>query len=264
MRRSRIAAAVVMAACVVWCVFASCVQSGATPCGDQLCPATLTCIIDDIDSHCVDPAIVAACKGRVDGMPCNLGAGGSGTCRMNLCDVGYCGDGKVEFNEDCDGTNLNGMNCIDFGGTTPGGLKCTSACTFDKSGCNSFCGDGMVAGIEQCDGSNFAGKSCVDYGFYGGKLACTSSCMVNVANCVGRCGDGVIDTPQEQCDGQNLGTPAQTCAGLGYKGSVVPLACGSNCTYSGESCTCGGQLCAKNPPSNQQCVAIGGGVSQCQ
>ena len=262
MRRSRIAAAAVMAACAVTSVF-SCVKSGATTCGDvahgtTVCPSGLVCIADDIDTHCVDAALVAACKGRVDGMPCSVGAGGSGTCLMGICSIGYCGDGIVQFNEDCDGANLNNKTCLDFGATTAGGLACTSACTFDKSGCTAYCGDGKVEGIEQCDGTNLNGMSCTDYGFYSGTLSCTSACMANVAGCMGRCGDGVIQSPNEVCDGTNLN--GQTCLGLGYKGTVVPLACGPNCAYSAESCTCGGALCTKN---TQTCVTQGG-ISSCQ
>ncbi|HKE15281.1 MAG TPA: Ig-like domain-containing protein, partial [Kofleriaceae bacterium] len=45
-----------------------------------------------------------------------------------------CGNGVIDANEDCDGTELGGMTCsdVDSGG---GALACADDCTFDTSGC---------------------------------------------------------------------------------------------------------------------------------
>jgi hypothetical protein len=236
MGRSRLNTLVVWAACVLGM---SCVRSQSEVCGNFICPDTLACL----NGTCVDREVITSCEGQADGATCNVQDQGSGTCSDGACNVGYCGDGKIEGNKACDGSNLNGETCLDFGGSTPGGLTCTSTCSFDTSGCTDACGDGKIEGTEQCDGSDFGGKSCTDYGYYGGTLACTSTCTVNLGGCSGRCGDGIING-FEQCDGSALG--GVTCTALGYPGSgTAPLTCDMACTYSSDSCTCGGALCAK-------------------
>ncbi|MFH1823167.1 MAG: fibronectin type III domain-containing protein [archaeon] len=45
-----------------------------------------------------------------------------------------CGDGVVDPDEQCDGTNFAGQTCSDFGDTN-GELSCTQACMVDTSGC---------------------------------------------------------------------------------------------------------------------------------
>lgn len=240
-------------ALVVALAASACVTSAATPCGNELCPIGLTCVNDE----CVDTAVVTSCAGHADGDPCDLGAGGSGACAGGVCIVNHCGDGVINGNDQCDGSDLGGATCLDFGSPNPAGLACSSTCRLDPSGCSSYCGDGVVDNGEQCDGTAFGNKSCVDYGYYGGMLACTSTCTVNLSGCAGQCGDGTIDG-FEQCDGTNLN--GATCASLGHQGSAVtPLACGSNCAFTPTSCTCGGVLCA----SNQQCVD-NGGIASCQ
>jgi hypothetical protein len=47
----------------------------------------------------------------------------------------YCGDGFVnQVNEQCDRYDFDGKTCVSLG-YSYGVLKCTSSCTFDKSGC---------------------------------------------------------------------------------------------------------------------------------
>nr|HEX4316646.1 hypothetical protein [Kofleriaceae bacterium] len=227
-------------------------KSNSQTCGDLVCPGTLACV----DDHCVDRTLLAACDGRMEGETCQTAQSGSGLCQDDVCIVGRCGDGTINGEEACDGLDLGGKTCLDFGGSSPGGLSCTSECAFDPSGCSEFCGNGHQDGTEQCDGSDFDQKSCVDYGFYGGQLACTSTCTVNLGGCAGKCGDGQIQQ-LEECDGTNLN--GQTCATLGYNGDVVALSCTNTCSFAASSCTCGGALCAKN----QTCVT-NGGISSCQ
>jgi hypothetical protein len=230
----------------------ACVKSAATQCGDDLCPAGLACAND----HCVDNALVSSCAGRAEGAACSVGAGGSGVCQDHLCIVGRCGDGMINGVEDCDGANLGGKSCLDFGASAPMGLTCGSDCTLDPAGCTEFCGNGIADGSEQCDGADLAQKSCVDYGFYAGTLSCTSTCMANLGQCSGRCGDGTIEE-LEVCDGANLNN--KTCATLGYMGTVLPLTCTAECAYDPSSCTCGGVLCA----TGKTCV-VTGTISACE
>ena len=55
-----------------------------------------------------------------------------------------CGNGKLENNEECDGTNLNNARCNSFKGFSGGTLSCTSSCTFDRSACVVFNPAGTV------------------------------------------------------------------------------------------------------------------------
>ena len=47
-----------------------------------------------------------------------------------------CGDGRVEIPETCDGTDLQGQDCTDFG-FTGGALLCGDDCTFDTVECGN-------------------------------------------------------------------------------------------------------------------------------
>jgi hypothetical protein len=60
-----------------------------------------------------------------------------------------CGNGKIDSGEDCDGTNLGGKTCKDFG-FTGGTLVCKSTdCTFDTSGCTG--GPGVCDNDGVCE-----------------------------------------------------------------------------------------------------------------
>jgi hypothetical protein len=59
--------------------------------------------------------------------------------------AGVCGDGTAEGDEACDGADLGGKTCDDFGFQF-GALKCAPGCAHDTSACtnNAACGDGIV------------------------------------------------------------------------------------------------------------------------
>ena len=94
----------------------------------------------------VEESFVRACSeiGRPDG---------TARCDEELCMIvndldqcAVCGDGEVDGEEECDGTNFAGEQC-------PLGddrLRCTSECTLDDSLCNK-CGNGVVDADEECD-----------------------------------------------------------------------------------------------------------------
>lgn len=66
-----------------------------------------------------------------------------------------CGDGVVnQANEDCDGLDLGGHDCIEQGFTNPTGATCTNGCTVDFAGCANTCGDGFTEPGEECDDGN--------------------------------------------------------------------------------------------------------------
>jgi len=111
-------------------------------------------------------------------MVCALGAG------LTACsdddsggnnNTSLCGNGAVDFAEECDGAELGGETCVTLG-MTGGTLGCTAACTFDRSTCLG-CGNGQIEVGEICDGSDLDGQTCVDVGnFTGGTLACGTDC----------------------------------------------------------------------------------------
>src|SRR3989344_1023797 len=58
-------------------------------------------------------------------------------CFSGIDFFGFCGDGVIQSNELCDGTNLNGKTCPTLGYVS-GSLRCTSTCTFDVRECHFF------------------------------------------------------------------------------------------------------------------------------
>ncbi len=102
------------------------------------------------------------------------------------CTTSNCGNGNVEGDEQCDGTNLANKTCnsLNYDGGT---LACTGTCEYDLSGCTgSVCGDEWISGDEQCDGDNLQSTTCGDWGFYTGTLSCTAtSCTLDFSGCTG-------------------------------------------------------------------------------
>jgi len=172
-----------------------------------------------------------------------------------------CGNGIVEGDEDCDGTNLNGKTCATVGtGYTGGVLKCnTSTCKFDLSGCTGYkCGDSFPQGDEQCDCGptpaspcapiQLQNKTCADYNspkgtpYTGGTLGCNSgtTCTYIFDNCQ-YCGNNKIEAG-EQCDGTDLA--GQKCTNFGYLSGT--LSCDSACKWNTSACS-------NTPPPSTEC-----------
>ncbi|MGH7966292.1 MAG: hypothetical protein ACRERD_31455 [Candidatus Binatia bacterium] len=50
--------------------------------------------------------------------------------------VTLCGNGVIDGNEECDGSDFSGLTCVDFRGPgATGVLRCSDECKFDDSGC---------------------------------------------------------------------------------------------------------------------------------
>jgi hypothetical protein len=248
----------------------ACVKSQAVACGDLLCPEGSVCAKGSL---CVSESLATACSGRAEGETCTLSELGTGTCKDGLCITGRCGDGMVNGIEACDGAELRGHTCLEFGSKDAAGLKCTADCSLDTSGCNGICGDGHKGATEDCDGNDFGGKTCTDFSpdgtmnkyYQGGMLACANDCKINSAGCAigGWCGNGRKE-PGEDCDdsdfGQPAGQPPPSCMSLGHPGPVTPPACDlATCTFTENTCSCGlNGIC---PAATPTCVNTNGTFS---
>ena len=143
---------------------------------------------DDCDGACDDG--FACCQGRDRDCTALGYFSGTATC-LDSC-AGFderscsnCGDGDVDAGEDCDGADLNGMDCTDLGmGFAGGTLSCAAGCGFDTSRCNR-CGNGRIdaADGEQCDGGQLGGADCTTRGFDGGDLTCAADCTYDESAC---------------------------------------------------------------------------------
>ncbi|PKN46388.1 MAG: hypothetical protein CVU59_06230, partial [Deltaproteobacteria bacterium HGW-Deltaproteobacteria-17] len=186
---------------------------------------------------------------------------------------GRCGDGLLQeaYGEECDGSDLNGLTCGDYG-FYQGTLSCSADCHVELSGCLESCGDADIqTGFgEVCDGDNLAAQSCLALGYYGGTLACAADCRTfDVTSCVaaGRCGDNILHSAHgEVCDGTNL--DSETCLSHGFYGGT--LACAADCqAYDETACAavgrCGdatvqlafGEVCDGTNLNSETCVTRG-------
>lgn len=99
-----------------------------------------------------------------------------------FCDV--CGDGLVHPGEECDGANLDGNTCADFG-FFAGSLSCSADCLLVASGC-THCGDGSLDAGETCDppGDVVSIQPCGGIGSGCFRLTeCNESCQQEVGIC---------------------------------------------------------------------------------
>lgn len=147
-----------------------------------------------------------------------------------------CGNGAVDFAEQCDGADLFGFSCEALG-LGEGVLICSEVCLFDTSDCVGAlpdCGDGLVQPGEQCDQANLQGLTCDALGLGGGNLACSLGCTFDTSGCLdgSDCGNGVVN-PGEQCDGNDL--QGLDCVSLGL--GAGELTCDNvQCTFDTSGC----------------------------
>ncbi|MCA9694916.1 MAG: hypothetical protein R3A51_09675 [Nannocystaceae bacterium] len=103
-----------------------------------------------------------------------------------------CGNNMLEAGEACDGNQLNGKTCADFG-FSMGNLACTGGCTFDTSGCSNgaMCQNQPATGhyshcFDPNECSGFMGSyGCVTLGDINNPTdgICTSVGCANNASC---------------------------------------------------------------------------------
>ena len=182
------------------------------------------------------------CDSRVFDLSCSdFGLSGGNVSCGNDCHIdtglcsgssGVCGDNKINPGEECDGTNLSGMNCSTFGFyPNENNLTCNN-CKINTSMCTT-CGDRYINEGEECDFRNFGSKTCKDFGFDGGQLKCNiPGCTVNTSDCYNKvCGDGKAVTG-ESCDGSDL--RERNCDDFGFDGGQ--LGCTDNCHFDVSQC----------------------------
>ncbi len=155
-----------------------------------------------------------------------------------------CGDGEINANEKCDGTNLAGRTCSDVVGFgSQGILKCADNCMdFDTTKCTPEvkCGNGKLDAGEVCDGTMLNGATCSSLVGFGstGTVKCNDKCTgFDTTKCSAEktCGNGKLDDG-EVCDGSLLN--GRTCAQQVGFGSTGTPACNSTCSgYTKGTCT---------------------------
>jgi len=180
---------------------------------------------------------------------------------LSVCS--FCGDGFLNGTEDCDkisdyrydlvspfdaqpvNASFGDEGYIVYGSWDCNGLEdndtlfnkgvftCNeSTCEVDVSGC-SVCGDGEKAGVEQCDGEQ----------------GCSSDCEWEIEF---TCGNEVLDSPAEDCQGENLN--GKLCVdiftqhpGKKYTGGILscyPAGDNRQCMFNTTGCYyCGDGVC---------------------
>jgi hypothetical protein len=89
-------------------------------------------------------------------------------CTPTNIGTSYCGDGTVDANEQCDGTNLNGGSCV-TAGFGSGTLACGPGCRYDTSGCTE--GKFPASGQTTCYNATGSVIACAGTGQDGEKQA---------------------------------------------------------------------------------------------
>jgi LruC domain-containing protein len=144
---------------------------------------------------------------------CDLGAGNSdwlrNTCRTD-CRHPRCGDGVRDRGEQCD---LGSVGTLD---DPDGPLPCQEDCTRLPT-----CGDGAVDPGEECDDGVQNRDGLAD--------ACRTDCRLP------RCGDGTRDTG-EACDIGSASLPPGTPAGLHCRPDCTLGGCGDGVVGGAEAC----------------------------
>lgn len=83
-----------------------------------------------------------------------------------------CGNGVAEPGEQCDGPDLAGATCLDFGYVNPDGVFCTDGCQLDYGFCEPECGNGTLEPDESCDDGNLVDGD-----------GCSSTCLPEGGTC---------------------------------------------------------------------------------
>jgi len=249
-------------ACTSICTFdtTGCLGTGPT-CGNGVAEGLEQC--DGSDLRGMTCRLLGYASALTDPLRCK----GDCTFDVSGCTgaAPRCGDNDAEGLEECDGFDLHGLGCADFGFAC-GMLGCDSKCRFVTGSCSggtpAYCGDGIKNGVEQCDGTDLVSHTCVSLGYIsGGTLKCNSSCRFDTSGCSGTgpvCGNNIREG-QELCDGSD---DYLICARYRLTGGSVP--CNASCTGNPSGCEpphCGdGQINV----TGEVCDGADSGCDTCQ
>jgi formylmethanofuran dehydrogenase subunit D len=156
-------------------------------------------------------------------------------CTMNLT-IGKCGDGEINYGEDCDYGSAETNRCPESGDTSFPDY-CTESCQCKKIEHSPRCGDGKITGTEGCDGGNVKTAICAS-----GYKCDTPSCSCIVEEGTGQCGDGRVTAPEE-CDHGNSytddcpsGKTCYSCKCIDPSDVPEEAYCGNNKREGAEEC----------------------------
>jgi len=186
----------------------------------------------------------------------------SWACNTEVKVSDSCGDDFMDPGEECDGTDLGGLDCLSVGGYDPDAqLSCNPDCTLNRTSCGSFCGDGIVDTEhgERCDSGNLNGQSCQSLNFTGGALTCDdASCDLDTRGCTTLCGNGLVETGEPCDDGNELDGDGCDSACVIEEGFYCeggsPSDCGPVC---GDLSVVGDETCDGENLDGQSCVTLG-------
>jgi hypothetical protein len=121
--------------------------------------------------------------GGDDGDDGGDGDGGDGSTGEDEDVPEGCGNGVLDDDEECDGTDFGWESC-QTRGFLAGELTCNEACEIETDGCvmESICGDGIITGEEDCEGG-VGGETCESLELGTGTLGCTDDCFWNADGC---------------------------------------------------------------------------------
>ncbi len=183
-----------------------------------------------------------------------------------------CGNGKIDTNEECDGTNLNGSTCVGLG-FSAGTPSCNAkTCKLESTTCcNDQCAN---SGDTQCEADELATctattgacrtwmttKDCTTESKIcatsGGVARCKDPNCVDQCTTTGekQCNGTVIEACSVQNNGCNAWVPGTDCATNGGSCDATQgvVKCASNCT---DQCTSGETQCSGNVV--QECGQVG-------
>lgn len=172
-----------------------------------------------------------------------------------------CGDDVKSDTEECDGADLGGKTCGDFGFSNPNGLACGNNCKLVTAGCTTTCDGAKLEMGEACDGADLGGHSCVEQGYAEPDGVVCNNCQLDFSGCAANCGNGTVE-PGETCEDNDL--DGKSCTDFGF---VDPngLGCAGDClSYDTSNCqaACNGTLedgeeCDGNDLDGKTCADLG-------
>ncbi|MEC9465796.1 MAG: LNR domain-containing protein [Myxococcota bacterium] len=183
------------------------------------------------------------------------------SCTTDTTSPAVCGDGIIEADEQCDGSNLGDSSCSSLG-YSGGILTCNGSCRFDTSGCTedpgcdcpaSFIGDGFCDSDCNTAECNFDGGDCDEPADCA--VGCTST-MLGDGTCDDAC--NVVSCSYDYGDCSSTEVCSDLCAGWASDG-YCDLSCNTDpCAWDGGDCcasTCidGTYTCGGSAGTNFSC-----------